>query len=74
MGVLRKFPIRRDYVANIQYNLDHSNTDGSFTLDDFESLRNSSDSSRKTKYLGKFSDFIMKLNVMCIEPHRGDSN
>ena len=57
---------------NIQKNFIDSNTDGSFTVADsnlfFESLGDSSNSSRKQIFrgiLGKFSYFIMKLYVVC---------
>ena len=57
----------------IQSNRNSSNTDGSFTMADsnlfFESLRNTSDSSRKQ---------IFKEIFLCMysleSPHRGDSN
>ena len=51
----------------IQYNLNGSNTDGSFTVDDsnfFQSLQNSSNSSRKQMFRDLFSYFIMKLYVV----------
>ena len=57
---------------HIQLNLNGSNTDGTFTMDDsklvFESVGNSSDSSRKQTFrdiLGKFSYSIMKMYVVC---------
>ena len=46
--IYAKFPTDRS--EHIQYNLNGSNTDGSFTVDDsnsFQSLQNSSNSSRK---------------------------
>ena len=53
----------------IQYNLNGSNTDGSFALDDsnffFQSLQNSSNSSRKQIVNDFFSYLIMKLYVVC---------
>ena len=64
----------------IQCNLSGSNTDGSFTVDDsnsfFQSLQNSSNSSRKQI----FRDFFLFYHgiVCCVysleSPHRGDSN
>ena len=63
----------------VQYNLNGSNTDGSFTVDDsnfFQSLQNSSNSSRKQI----FRDFFLFYHgiVCCVysleSPHRGDSN
>ena len=49
-------------------NLDGSNTDGSFTMANlnsfFESLRNSSDSSKQI-FKEFFSYFIVKLYVVC---------
>ena len=53
---------------NIQSNLNSSNTDGSFTMDNsnwflrpYEILHKA----QENKYLGKFSYFIMKLYVWC---------
>ena len=64
-------------VKAIQYNLNGSNTDGSFTVDDsksfFQSLQNSSNSSRKQI----FRDFFLFYHgiVCCVYslelPHRG---
>ena len=62
----------------IQSNLDGSNTDGLFTTANsvFESLRNSSDSSRK-QIFKEFFLFYREI-VCCVysleSPHRGDSN
>ena len=64
----------------IQYNLNGSNTDGSNTLDDsnsfFQSLQNSSNSSRKQIVNDVFL-FYHEI-VCCLysleSPHRGDSN
>ena len=60
--------IGRKDIPKLQYNLNGSNMDGSFTLDDsnfFQSLQNPSNSS-KNKYLGIFfSYFIMELYVVC---------
>ena len=66
--------------TEIQYDLNGSNTDGSFTVDDsnsfFQSLQNSSNSSRKQI----FNDFFLFYHgiVCCVysleSPHRGDSN
>ena len=53
---------------HIQYNLNGSNPDGSFTVDDsnsfFQSLQNPSNSSRK-QIFRDFSYFIMELYVVC---------
>ena len=52
----------------IQYNLNGSNTDGSFTVDDsnyFNSPYKILPIAQENKYLGMFSYFIMKLYVMC---------
>ena len=64
----------------IQYNLNGSNTDGSFIVDEsnsfFQSLQNPSNSSRKQI----FNDFFLFYHaiVCCVysleSPHRGDSN
>ena len=64
----------------LQYNLNGSNTDASFTVDDlnsfFQSLQNSSNSSRKQI----FNIFFLFYHgiVCCVYslelPHRGDSN
>ena len=53
-------------VLKLQSNLNNSNIDGSFILANFtlESLRNSSDSSRK-QIFREFSYFIMKLYDVC---------
>ena len=64
----------------IQSTLNISNTDGSFTAADsklvFESLRNSSDSSRKQIFK---ESFLYNLEIVCCvysleSPDRGDSN
>ena len=67
-------------LENIQYNLNGSNMDGSFTVDDsnsfFQSLLNSSNNSRKQV----FNDFFLFYHgiVCCVYSlelsHRGDSN
>ena len=52
----------------IQYNLNGSNTDGSFTLDDsnsFFSPYKNLPIAQENKYLGIFSYFIMELYVAC---------
>ena len=64
----------------IQYNLNGSNLDGSFTLDDsnsfFQSLQNPSNNSRKQI----FRDFFLSYyGIVCCMyslelPHRGNSN
>ena len=62
-------------LHKIQYNLNGSNTDGSFTVDD-SNLQNSSNSSRKQI----FRDFFLFYHgIVCFmysleSPHRGDSN
>ena len=65
---------------HVQYNLNDSNKDGSFTVDDsnsfFQSLQNSFNSSRKQL----FRDYFLFYDgiVCCVysleSPHRGDSN
>ena len=53
---------------SIQSNLDSSNTDGSFTMansNSFLSLYEVLPIAQENKYLGKFSYFIVKLNVVC---------
>ena len=52
----------------IQTNLDSSNTDGLFAMaysNSFSSPYEILTISQENKYLGKFSNFIMKLYVMC---------
>ena len=52
----------------LQYNLNGSNTDGSFTVDDSNSFFSPFKIlpiAQENKYLGKFSYFIMKLYVVC---------
>ena len=53
---------------HVQYNLNGSNTDGSFTMDDsnsfFQSLQKSSNSSRK-QIFRDFFYFILELYVVC---------
>ena len=59
---------RRSMIMTIQYNLNASNTNGSFTVDDsnsFQSLQNSYNSSRKQIFWDFFSYFIMELYVVC---------
>ena len=64
----------------IQYNPNGSNADGSFTMDDsnsfFQSLQNSSNSSRKQIFK---AFFLFYHGIVCCvyslePPHRGDSN
>ena len=53
-----------------EYNLNDSNTDGSFTVDDSNSLFSPYKIlpiTQENKYLGIFSYFIMELCVVC--PH-----
>ena len=66
-------------IFEIQYNLNGSNTDGSFTVDDsnsFFSPYKILPKAQENKYLIFFSYFIMELyGVYSFEsPHRGDSN
>ena len=66
-------------MDDIQYNLNGSNTDGSFTVDDsnsFISPYKILPIAQENKYLGIFSYFIMELYVVYSleSPHRGDSN
>ena len=61
------------FILQVQYNLNGSNTDGSFTLDDsnsFQSLQNPSNSSRKQIFWDFFPYFIMELYVVCIHKNR----
>ena len=68
------------YYMYIQYDLNGSNTDGSFTMDDsnsfFQSLQNSSNSSRKQIFRDFFLFYYwIECWVYSLEsPHRGDSN
>ena len=60
----------------IQWNLNSSNTDGSFIMansDSFLSPNEILPLAQENKYLGKFSYFIMKLYVVCTD-WWGDSN
>ena len=53
---------------NIQSNLDGSNTDGSFTMANWNSFLSPYEilpTAQENKYLGKVSYFIMKLYVVC---------
>ena len=67
----------------IQYNLDGSNTDGSFTVDDSNSFLSPEEILRianENKYFGILREFFLFYheNVCCVysleSPHRGDSN
>ena len=63
--MLSYFNIATDKV---QYNLNGSNTDGSFTVDDsnsFFSPYKILPIAQENKYLGSFSYFIMELYVVC---------
>ena len=54
--------------SNVQYNLNGSNTDGSFIVDDsnsFFSPYKILPKAQENKYLGIFSYFIMELYVVC---------
>ena len=56
------------FFLNIQYNLNGSNTDGSFTIDDSNSFFQSLQIlpiAQENKYSGIFSYFIMELYVEC---------
>ena len=85
---LRSFPyfticfafLKRGQRKIVQYNLNGSNTGGSFTLDDtnsfFQSLQNPSNSSRKQIFR---VFFLFYHGIVCCvysleSPHRGDSN
>ena len=61
-------------LVHIQYNLNGSNPDGLFTLDDsnsfFQSLQNPSNSSRKQIFRNLFSYFIMEWYVVCTHWNR----
>ena len=55
-------------ITDIQYNLNGSNTDGSFTVDDsnsFFSPYNILPIGQDNKYVRIFSYFIMELYVVC---------
>ena len=55
-------------LAKVQYNLNGSNTDGSFTVDDSKSFFSPYKIlpiAQENKYLGIFSYFIMELYVVC---------
>ena len=52
----------------VQYNLNGSNPDGSFTVDDSNSFFSSYkilQIAQENKYFGIFSDFIMELYAVC---------
>ena len=54
--------------AHVQYNLNGSNTDGSFTVDDSNSFLGPYKIlpiAQENKYLGFFSYFITELYVVC---------
>ena len=56
------------FVLSLQYNLNGSNTDGSFTVDDsnsFFSPYKILPIAQENKYLWIFSYFIMELYVVC---------
>ena len=53
----------------LQYNLNCSNPDGSFTVDDSNSFFRPykiHSKAQENKYLGIFSYFVMELDVVCI--------
>ena len=63
----KKFIIFRLFIY-LQYNLNGSNTDGSFTVDDLNSFFSPYKIlpvAQENKYLGIFSYFIMELYVVC---------
>ena len=54
----------------LQWNLNSSNTDGSFTMVNSNSFLSPYEIlllAQENKYLGKFSYFIMKLYVVCTQ-------
>ena len=56
------------HANNLQYNLNGSNMDGSFTVDDSNSFLSSYKIlplAQENKYLMFFSYFIMELYVLC---------
>ena len=64
-NVVRIPPIILKYV---QYNLNGSNRDGSFTMDDSKSFFSPYKTfpiAQENKYLGIFSNFFMELYVVC---------
>ena len=68
MFVCGNVPQTACQTADIQYNLNGSNTDGSFTVDDsnlFFSSYKIIPIAQENKYLGIFSYFIMELYVVC---------
>ena len=71
---------KKAYKLHVQSNLNSSNVDGSFTMANsnsfFETLWNSSDSSRKHIFI---EIFLLYYEIVCCvysleSPHRGDSN
>ena len=55
-------------LQNVQYNLNGSNLDGSFTVDDsnsFFSPYKILPIAKENKYLGMFSYFIIELYIVC---------
>ena len=66
----------------IQYNLNGSNLDGSFTVDDSNSFFSPYKIllvAQENKYLGIFFSFLFYHGIVCCvysleSPHRGDSN
>ena len=72
-------------LSHIQYNLDGSNTNGSFTMDDSNSVLVLSPEeilpiAKENKYFGILMEIFLFYheNVCCVysleSPHRGDSN
>ena len=70
-------------ITDIQYNLDGSNTDGSFTVDDSNSFFNPEEIlsiAKENKYFGILREIFLFYHenvcwVYSLEsPHRGDSN
>ena len=61
-------PLTESLDVQVQYNLNGSNTDGSFTVDEsncFFSPYKILPISQENKYLGIFSYFITELYVVC---------
>ena len=64
---------RLDTIGILQYNLNGSNTDGSFTVDDsnsFFSPYKFLPIAQENKYLGIFSYFVTDLYVVCTHMNR----
>ena len=74
MRFVKHFCLIIESLTNqIQYNLNGSNSDGSFTVDDSNSFFNPYKIlpiAQENKYLGIFSYFIMDLYVVCTHQNR----